>query len=29
MECKSLLTYRNTFFDELEEIVLFSSKNVD
>ena len=30
MECDSLSTHRNTFFDELEEIVpSFSSKNVD
>ena len=30
MECDSLSTHRNTFFDNLEEIVpSFSSKNVD
>ena len=30
MQCDSLLTHRNTFFDDLEEIVpSFSSKNVD
>ena len=30
MECDSLSTYRNTFFDKLEEIVpSLSSKNVD
>ena len=30
MECDSLITQRNTFFDDLEEIVpSFSSKNAD